>query len=123
MNESVNPSASTEGLSDTDGSTAKVVYILYIVGILIWLTGLVGVVMAYVNRSDAPEWLQAHYRYQIRTFWIGGLYMLIGALLSLVFIGYFILLFWVIWLVVRCVKGMKALDRGAPPENVTGWMF
>lgn len=55
--------------------------------------GLVGVVMAYVNRGDAPEWLRAHYRYQIRTFWIGGLCMLIGVLPSLVFIGYFILLF------------------------------
>ena len=36
---------------------------------------------------------------------------------------YFILLFWAIWLIVRCVKGLKALDQQQPPANVAGWLF
>ena len=34
-------------------SNAKLVYILYLVGILIGVTGIVGVIMAYINRGDA----------------------------------------------------------------------
>ncbi len=114
-----------EGVQDipaTEG-TAKIVYILYLVGIVFGITGIIGVIMAYINKGDAPEWLESHYRFQIRTFWIGGLYLLIGAILSLIIIGYFVLLFWVVWLIVRSLKGMKALDRKEAHPNPTGWMF
>lgn len=106
----------------TEGS-AKSVYILYLVGIVFGITGIIGVVMAYINRSDAPEWLRSHYQFQIRTFWIGALYMLIGVILAFVLIGYLVLLFWVVWLIVRCVKGMKSLDQKEAHPNPTGWMF
>ncbi len=106
----------------TEGS-ARLVYILYLVGILLGITGIVGVVMAYINRSDAPEWLQSHYQFQIRTFWIGGLYMLIGAILSFVLVGYLVFLFWMVWLIIRSVKGMKSLDLKEAHPNPTGWMF
>jgi len=107
----------------TTEGTAKIVYILYLVGIIFGITGIIGVVMAYINRSDAPDWLKSHYQFQIRTFWIGGLYMLIGAILSFIVIGYLILLFWVVWLIVRCIKGMKSLDQKESHPNPTGWMF
>lgn len=107
----------------TTEGTAKIVYILYLAGIVFGVTGIVGVVMAYINRGDAPEWLESHYQFQIRTFWIGALYMVVGSLLSVVIIGWFILLFWVVWLIVRCVKGMKALDEREAHPNPTGWMF
>ena len=117
----MNEQTAQQGTS-TEG-TAKAVYILYLVGIVFGITGIIGVVMAYVNRGDAPEWLQSHYQLQIRTFWIGGLYMLLGVLTAFVLIGYLILLFWLIWLIVRCVKGMKALDQNQAYPNATGWMF
>ena len=49
--------AVAENTPSTEG-TAKVVYVLYLVGILFGLTAIIGVVMAYVNRGDAPEWLR-----------------------------------------------------------------
>jgi uncharacterized membrane protein len=104
-------------------NTAKLVYILYLAGIVIGVTGIVGVVMAYINRTDAPEWLKSHYDFQIRTFWIGLLYMIVGAILSLVVVGALILLFWVVWLIVRCVKGIKYLDNEEAHPNPEGWMF
>lgn len=107
----------------TTESSAKIVYILYLVGIVVGVTGIIGVVMAYINRSDAPDWLKTHYQFQIRTFWIGGLYLFLGALLALLVVGYLIILFWLIWLIVRCIKGMKALDEKAPHPNPTGWLF
>ena len=106
----------------TEG-TAKIVYILYLAGIIVGLTGIIGVVMAYINRGDAPDWLKTHYTFQIRTFWIGFLYMFIGFITSIVLIGYLILLFWLVWLIIRCVKGMQALDKKEPVANVETWMF
>lgn len=112
----------TEGMLTTKG-TAQIVYILYLVGLVIGVTGIIGVVMAYLNRNDAPDWLKTHYQFQIRTFWIGLLYLFIGALLSVILIGYLVLIFWVVWLVVRCVKGLQYLQRNEAHPNPTGWLF
>lgn len=114
--------AETQNKPTTEGS-AKIVYILYLVGIIFGLTGIIGVIISYINKSDAPDWLQSHYQFQIRTFWIGALYIIIGIVSSFVIIGYFILLFWTVWLIIRCVKGMKFLNRKEAYPNPTGWMF
>ena len=109
--------------SEVSTSNANLIYILYLVGIVIGITGLVGVIMAYVNRGDGPDWLDSHYQFQIRTFWIGLLYMILGMGLSVILVGYLILLFWLIWLIVRCVKGLKYLDKSEAIPNPTSWMF
>lgn len=110
-------------IKPTTEGTAKLVYILYLVGIVFGITGIVGVVMAYINKDEAPDWLKSHYQFQIRTFWIGGLYLLIGTLLSVILIGWLVILFWVVWLIVRAVKGMKFLDAKETHPNPSGWMF
>lgn len=104
-------------------SIAKINYILQIISSLIPLTGIIAVVMAYVNRDDSNEWLQTHYRFQIRTFWIGLLYISLGVVLFQVIIGFFILLFTFFWLIVRCAKGLKQLENNEPVQNVEGWLF
>lgn len=113
---------SGENALTTKGS-AKIVYILYMVGLIFGVTGIIGVVMAYINKDDAPEWLKTHYQFQIRTFWIGALYMFLGSILSLVLIGWFLLLFWMVWLIIRSIKGLKALELEKPIANPTSWLF
>ncbi len=103
--------------------SAKIIYILYFVNIIIGFAGIIGVIMAYVNRGDAPDWLKTHYQFQIRTFWIGLLYTVIGLILTYVLIGVLILLFVVVWWIVRTAKGMKYLDKQEAHPNPTGWMF
>jgi uncharacterized membrane protein len=112
-----------ETATSSTAGTAKIIYILYLVNIVVPFTGLVGVIMAYINQTEADETLKTHFRFQIRTFWIGLLYIFIGALLSMVLIGYLVLLFYVIWLIVRCVKGMQALDKNEALPNPGSWMF
>src|SRR5688572_27577917 len=90
-----------------EAKNAIIVYILYLAAFLTAVTGLVGVVMAYIHRSTAPEWLQSHYRFQIRTFWIGLLYVAAGALALVAVIGGVIWIFTLVWYIVRCVKGIK----------------
>lgn len=104
-------------------SSAKIVYILYLVGLVLGITALVGVIMAYVNKTGKDGVANSHYRFQIRTFWIGLLMLVLGTLTAMIFIGWIIMLFWLIWTIVRCVKGMKYLEEGVAVPNPGSWMF
>ena len=106
-----------------EGDTANIIYILYLVSLIVGITGIVGVVMAYVNRTGAPEWVLTHYRFQIRTFWIGLLYSLISLVCVLIIIGFFMGVLTVIWLIVRCAKGMQLVSRGAPYPAPATWLW
>ena len=116
---------SEESGNGRQGSTgpAKIIYLLYLASIIIGITAIIGLVMAYINRDDAPDWLKTHYRFQIRTFWIGAMYLFIGVLFAQFIIGLFILLFWLLWLIVRCAKGYKYLDREQAHPDPAGWLF
>jgi len=105
------------------GSSANIIYILYLVGLAVGLTGLIGVIMAYVNRDSAPDWVRSHYEFQIRTFWIGLLMLVVGFVLSIVVIGWLLILFYYVWLIVRCIKGMQYLGRGDAHPDPDTWMF
>ena len=102
---------------------AKIIYVLYLIGVVTGITMIIGVVMAYIYRDDSPDWLRTHYDAQIRIFWIGILYCVIAGMLTVVLIG--ILLFFVIavWWIVRCVKGLKYLDQKAAYPNYQSWAF
>ena len=102
---------------------AKLVYVLYLASLVLGVTALVGVVIAYVHQGDAPEGLRTHFRLQIRTFWLGLLYGLAGALLSVLGVGLVLLVFVAIWLIVRCVKGLRYVDRREPYPNEATWLW
>jgi uncharacterized membrane protein len=105
-------------------TTINIVYLLYLVGLLLPVTGLIGVVVAYVNRNSASDdWTQSHYRFQIRTFWIGTLYLVVGIALAPVMIGYVIVLFWAVWLIIRAVKGIKFSTQKQPLPDEASWLF
>lgn len=111
-------------MASTEGNNARLVYILYLVAIILGgVTALVGLVMAYVYRGEAPEWLSSHYRFQIRTFWIGLLYSLISMLLSVIGIGFLLGFLTLIWWILRCVKGLQALEKREPVANPETWLI
>ena len=95
----------------TNSGNAKVVYFLYLASLVFGITSFIGVVMAYINRQDAEPWLQTHYQFQIRTFWLGILYSFVAYILVFVLIGYVLFLVILVWMIVRCVVGIKALDK------------
>jgi uncharacterized membrane protein len=106
------------------GGAVRAIYILYLAGLFLGgIPAIIGLVMAYVYRDGAPHWLRTHYHYQIRTFWIGLLYAAFGGLTVFIFVGWFILAFWLIWFIVRCVKGLKLVDEGAAVMNAETWLF
>lgn len=107
----------------SDAQLALAVYVLYLAGFITMITALVGVIIAYAQADKADDMLRTHYRFQIRTFWIGLLYLVIGALSAIVIVGIFVLLWWFIWTLVRCVKGLLALNEHRPIQNPESWLF
>ncbi|MDN7131699.1 DUF4870 domain-containing protein [Halomonas sp. MC140] len=106
-----------------DTTMAMVIYALYLASFFLGFTSIVGLVIAYVYKGKGPAWLEEHYRYQIRTFWIGLVYGIVFSLLTFILIGFPLLLALGVWLIVRCVKGFKGLQEKRAPSNVDTWLL
>lgn len=116
--EPVKPSA-----PEISTTVPTIIYVLYLLNFIIPFGALIGLVMAYVNKDDEDNFLQSHYQFQIRTFWIGLLYIIIGGLLTIIVIGWLIVLFYIVWWIIRCAKGFKYLGKKQPMPDPTSWMF
>jgi uncharacterized membrane protein len=109
----------------SNSTLALMVYILYFLGYFTGITALAGVIMAHLlaaNESADPM-LMSHYRFQIRTFWIGLLWAVLGALLLTMGVGIMLLLAWFIWSLVRNIKGVLALNEDRAIANPESWFF
>ena len=113
--------------SDGGRSVANVIYVLYIIGFFVGVTALIGVILAYVNRTSASSIFKSHMTFQIKIFSRGIivivlntiLYLVISALgivssafsfaLYIVPIG--ISVWWLVWTIMAIAKGMGALGR------------
>jgi uncharacterized membrane protein len=66
-----------------DKTLPVVIYALHIAGVATGgVTCLIGAILAYVSRKDAPEWLASHYEFQIRTFWLALMFSHLSAVLT-----------------------------------------
>jgi uncharacterized membrane protein len=99
------------------------VYVLYLAGLAIGITPLVGVVMAYINRGQSEAWVETHYTWAIRTFWIGLLYFLIALILTFLLIGFILFIAVAVWFIVRVVVGLQAVSRNEPMKNPQSWLI
>jgi len=89
---------------------ATVVYSLQAAGFFVGITWLIGVIVDYVKRDDAVgTWLESHFRWQIRTFWWGLLWGVLGGILLLILIGWLVLAANAVWIIYRIVKGWLRL--------------
>jgi uncharacterized membrane protein len=107
----------------SDNMLAVGVYLLYFAGYFTVITALIGVIIAYVKVNDSDPVLRSHYQFQIRTFWIGLLYNLIGIPLCLVLIGFPLLAWWLVWSLIRIIKGIVLLNACKPIANPRSWLF
>jgi uncharacterized membrane protein len=102
---------------------ALAVYLLYLAAYLTGITGLIGVIIAHAKVGDADDFTRSHYQFQIRTFWIGVLYIAVGVVLLFVVVGIAVLVWWFFWSLVRNVKGLLALNDNKPIANPATWMW
>jgi uncharacterized membrane protein len=94
-------------------TVATAVYALQAAGFLLGITWLIAVIIDYVKRDDARgSWLESHFSWQIRTFWWGLLWGVIGGVLLLVLVGYLVLVANAAWIIYRIVKGwLRVAER------------
>jgi uncharacterized membrane protein len=112
------------GIPSDDGKQLALLnYILYFISYFVGLTAVAGVIIAYLKRGEAADWVQTHFIYQIRTFWIGLLWMVIGGLTSFILIGFLVLAWWFVWTLVRCIKGVMRLSDNRPIEDPLTWIW
>ena len=89
-----------------------------------FLTGwpsIIAVIINYVKRSDARgTWLESHFRWQIRTFWFGLLWVTLCMLFVVVTLGIGMLIAWLplgivgLWFIYRIARGWLALGDRRP---------
>ena len=106
--------ASPENKQSAKNLTA-VIYALYAASFFVGVTALVAIIMNYVKKDDvAGSFLESHFRWQIRTFWFGLLWGVLGAVTTLIVIGWFALVANGIWIIYRIVKGWLNLNDNKP---------
>jgi uncharacterized membrane protein len=99
----------------TGRNTVQLVYVLQAVGFLIGITWIAGVIVNYVKQDEVKgSWLESHFRWQMRTFWFGLLWGVLGGITTLVGIGFLIIAVNYIWLIYRVVKGWLDLSSNKP---------
>jgi len=96
---------------------------LPVIAPLTGVLGIVGLIVAYVNRDEAQgTWVASHLRWLIRTFWFSMLWAVIGWIvlftLGLILIGIPIaILIWAvaaIWVIYRVVRGYLLFSKSQP---------
>ncbi|EHS53439.1 hypothetical protein PDO_4229 [Rhizobium sp. PDO1-076] len=120
-NSQVPTPSSTESWFTPGRLNAQLVYGLYLVSFVVGISGIIGLVIAYMNRGKGPAWVDTHYTWAIRTFWIGLLYALVSSILAIFFFGLILLFATAIWIVVRCVIGLQKVSANQPIERPDSW--
>jgi uncharacterized membrane protein len=87
-----------------------------------FLTGwpsIIAVILNYVKRSEVRgTWLESHFRWQIRTFWFGLLWVMLCGLFIVATLGIGLLIAWLplmlvgLWVIYRIVRGwLRLMDH------------
>ncbi len=89
-----------------------------------FLTGwpsIIAVVLNYIKRSEARgTWLDSHFRWQIRTFWFGLLWISLCGAFIIATLGIGLLFVWLpitvvgLWFIYRIVRGWVTLADRRP---------
>ena len=116
------PNASTPGAQQDSGSfdfnQPTIISLLYLSSFFLGITSIVGVVLAYVWKSEPRgDWEASHYQYLINTFWIGLIGGIVGLMLMIVLIGFLILPLVFVLVVVRCVLSLINAQKKRPMPN------
>lgn len=110
--------ASAESMFSDGRKFLAITYVCYIASFLLGgIPSIVGVILAYTTDAQDNPVVASHRAYAIRTFWFGLLGGFIGFLLSLVFIGVFVILAVAVWMLVRSIKGIIALNDNKVIED------
>ena len=97
-------------------NVTMMVYLLQALSFLWGVTAIVGVIVNYVKRDDAKGTVyESHFYWQIRTFWWGLVWGVVGVLLIVALgLGFLVMFVAWVWAIYRVVKGWLKLSEGKP---------
>jgi uncharacterized membrane protein len=118
MTDTTHPSPAEPRSDDGDRVLAIVNYVLFLIGPANGLTMLVAVILAYVRKDAASDWLKSHFIFQIRTFWWGLAFFLIGfATVWLFGLGFLVWLLGTVLVIIRAIVGLvRVADSRSHPD-------
>jgi uncharacterized membrane protein len=91
------------------------VYALQGLSFFFFLPAVVALIINYVKRDDARGTVyESHFDWQIRTFWWGVLWTLVGLVLIVLGVGLLVLAVVYVWVIYRIVKGFLKLTEAKP---------
>jgi uncharacterized membrane protein len=138
MNQTAEPTRGSAGALVADGSLLTWTQVIYGLHAFSLLTGILGtasvvgaflvgwpsiiaVILNYVKRSDVRgTWLESHFRWQLRTFWFGALWISLCVVFIVMTLGIGIVIAWLpmafvgLWFIYRVVRGWIALSDRRP---------
>lgn len=123
-----------------DPRMVKMVYWLYLLSLFFGPLMLAGLAMAHDQKRNNDQWINSHYRFQIRTGWLNMLFALVIALPAFAVLGAAALgmaapsglvltlcgaaiggVF--LWWIMRCVRGLRLAFQESPIPNPKSWLF
>jgi uncharacterized membrane protein len=132
------PASSAPVNSTAESSLVTWTTVIYALHALSLLTGLLGVatvvgsfltgwpsiiavILNYVKRADVRgTWLESHFRWQLRTFWFGLLWVALCVVFTIFTFGLGLLVVWIplgivtIWFIYRVARGWMKLSERQP---------
>lgn len=112
--------------NDFQMNRPTIISLLYIGSFLMGITTIIAIILAYVWNGEAHEgWEDSHYRYHIRTFWIGiawTIVAVIGTIISLGLLAWLLFPLVTIWFAARAIKSLMAAQKHQAIGNVETWI-
>lgn len=107
----------------TPQTWALIVWGLFLASIVTGLSGLAGLIIAYLKRGELADTpFGSHMTYAIRTFWIALLGLFAGFVLAFVLVGFLVLLAVGIWALYRMVRGLVYAIDSRPISDPLTWL-
>ena len=125
-------------IAEPRGPLVKLTHVIYALHAFSLVTGIIGaativgafltgwpsiiaVILNYAKRSEVRgTWLESHFRWQIRTFWFGLLWVTLCALFIIATLGIGLLIAWLplslvgLWFIYRIARGWLRLLEHQP---------
>ena len=114
MNDITQPQAGGDARLDGLRTLTLVTYVLYAVSALVGITAIVAIIINYIKREETRGTIyESHFSWQIRTFWWGLLWSVVGFITIWVLgLGFVVLVANSIWLIYRVVRGFLNWNDG-----------
>lgn len=112
-----------------------VIYGLYIGSIMAVVTAPIGALIAHLRLGRSAAWLDSHLLFQLRTFWLGVLAIIVGLALWQISgaldlaplyawsFGYLFFTIAIAWMMGRCGVGVHRLMSNRPINAPKSWLF